>query len=186
MFSLIYMLVLMVNEWSICICDGTKKFTSIDNVLPLIETQPWYIQILTVYHLFLRNSIGNTIMQCTEHIILDMYCKAQKSLPQNSKYWWVQVWKSPWDTTWMLVGVNLKNTSHSIFSLKHFPVPALTNIWNFEVNSFEPYNTHLMWCVLCIAWWYCLWNPWEMGDIWLKSVYTTVVSLSEAIHCRLM
>jgi hypothetical protein len=66
------------------------------------------------------------------------------------------------------------------------PTPALTNIWNFEVNSFAPYNTHLMWCVLCIAWWYCLWNPWETGDIWLKSVYTTVVSLSEAIHCQLM
>ena len=80
------MLVLMVNEWSICIYNGTKEFTSIDNVLPLIETQLWYIQILTVYHLFLRNSIGNTIMQHTEHIILDVYCKAQKSLPQNSKY----------------------------------------------------------------------------------------------------
>jgi len=38
-------------------------------------------------------------------------------------------------------------------------VPVLTNIWNFKANSFAPYNTHLMWCVLCMAWWYCLWNP---------------------------
>ena len=32
----------------------------------------------------------------------------------------------------------------SMLCLKHFSVPALTNIWNFEVNSFAPYNTHLM------------------------------------------
>jgi len=45
------------------------------------------IQILTIYHPFLRDAIVNTIMQCTEHIILDVYSKAEKSLPQNSKYW---------------------------------------------------------------------------------------------------
>src|ERR1700692_1959878 len=62
MFPTIYMLVLMVNECSICIYNGTKEFTSISNVLPLIETQPWYIQISTIYHPFLRDSIGNTII----------------------------------------------------------------------------------------------------------------------------
>jgi len=78
MFPPIYMLVLVVNECSICIYNGTKEFTSIGNVLPLIETQPWYIQISTIYHPFLRDSIGNTIMQCTEHITLDVYCKVQR------------------------------------------------------------------------------------------------------------
>jgi len=87
MLPLIYMLVLMVNDWSISIYDGTKEFASISTVFPLIETQPWYIQILTIYHPFMRDSIGNTIRQCMEHIILDVYCKAQKSLPQNFKYW---------------------------------------------------------------------------------------------------
>ena len=77
MLPLIYMLVLMVSDWSIYIYDGTEEFASISTVLPLIETQLWYIQILTIYHPFLRDSIGNTIMQCTEHIILDVYCKAQ-------------------------------------------------------------------------------------------------------------
>ena len=96
MFPLIYMLVLMVNECSICIYNGTKEFTSIGNVLPLIETQLWYIQISTIYHPFLRDSIGNTIIQCTEYITLDVYCKAQKSLPQNSKYWGVQIQDSAW------------------------------------------------------------------------------------------
>ena len=52
----------MVNECSICIYNGTKEFTSISNVLPLIETQLWYIQISTIYHPFLRDSIGNTII----------------------------------------------------------------------------------------------------------------------------
>ena len=77
----------MVNDWPICIYNGTKEFTSISTVLPLTETQQLCLWILTIYHLFLRDSIVNTIMQCTEHIILDVYSKAQKSLPQNSKYW---------------------------------------------------------------------------------------------------
>jgi hypothetical protein len=81
------MLILMVNNWLICIYNGTKEFTSIGTVLPLIETQQLCIQILTIYHPFLRDAIVNTIMQCTEHIILDVYSKAEKSLPQNSKYW---------------------------------------------------------------------------------------------------
>ena len=81
------MLVLMVNDQPICIYNDTKEFTSISTVLPLIGTQLWCIQILTIYHPFLRDTIGNTIMQCTEHIILDVHSKAQKSLPQKSKYW---------------------------------------------------------------------------------------------------
>jgi len=59
-----------------------KEFTSISTVLPLTETQQLCLWILTIYHLFLRDSIVNTIMQCTEHIILDVYSKAQKSLPK--------------------------------------------------------------------------------------------------------
>src|ERR1700683_2503170 len=144
MLPLIYMLVLMVNDWSISIYDGTKEFASISTVFPLIETQPWYIQILTIYHPFMRDSIGNTIRQCMEHIILDVYCKAQKSLPHNSKYWCGQVQKSASDTTCMCICINLIDTSHSMLFLKHFSVPALTNIWNFVVNSFEPCNTHLI------------------------------------------
>ena len=66
---------------------GQKEFTSLSTVLPLTETQQLCLQILTIYHLFLRGSIVNTIMQCTEHIILDVYSKAEKILSQNSKYW---------------------------------------------------------------------------------------------------
>ena len=151
MLPLIYMLVLMVSDWYICIYDGTKEFASISTVLPLIETQLEYIQILTIYHPFMRDSISNTIRQCMEHIILDVYCKAQKSLRQNSKYWWVQVQKTAWDTTWTLVCM-VKNVHDQHNTSKHCLVSALSNTWNFEVNSFAPYNTHLMWCVLCIAW----------------------------------
>ena len=155
MLPLIYMLVLMVNDWSISIYDGTKEFASISTVFPLIETQPWYIQILTIYHPFMRDSIGNTIRQCMEHIILDVYCKAQKSLPQNFKYWWEQVQKSALETAWNEKCLWDLYKYTCMLCLKHFSVPALTNIWNFVVNSFEPYNTHLIWCVLWIAWWYC-------------------------------
>jgi hypothetical protein len=86
MFPLIYMLVLLFNDWSICIYYGTKEFASISSILHLTVTQKQCMQIFTKYHPFLRDAIGNNIIQCTEHIILDEYGKAQKILPQNSKY----------------------------------------------------------------------------------------------------
>ena len=44
----------------------------------------------------------------------------------------------------------LNHNSHcAVF--KHYYVSVLTNTWNFEVNSFEPYPMHVMWCVECVA-----------------------------------
>jgi len=156
--------------------NGQKEFTSISNVLPLIETQLWYIQISTIYHPFLRDSIGNTIMQCTEHITLDVYCKVQKVYLKNSKYWWVQVQKTAWDTIWILVCM-VKNVHDQHNTSKHCLVLHSPILWNFEVNSFASCNTHLMWCVLCIAW--CIAygipeNGWYMVEI---CIYHSCVSI---------
>jgi hypothetical protein len=36
-------------------------------------------------------------MQHIEHTTLHVYGKTQKSLPQNPRYWWVQMQNGAWD-----------------------------------------------------------------------------------------
>ena len=54
--------------------------------------------------------------------------------------------------------------------LMHCFISALTNTWNFVVNSFEPYYIHVMWCVQCVAWWYWPCFACQMSDIRLLNV----------------
>jgi len=35
----------------------------------------------------------------------------------------------------------------TLYKFNHCVVPAVTNIWKFDVNSFGPSNMHLMWCI---------------------------------------
>jgi len=69
-----------------CVVYDSKEFTSNPHVLLLTQTQQGDIQIFAIYHSFHKDIMATTITQCIEHITLDVYSKAQKSLPQNSRY----------------------------------------------------------------------------------------------------
>ena len=80
----------------------------------------------------------------------------------------------------------LNKPQSSSHSFKQCCISVLTNTWNFEVNSFDPYYTHQMWCVKCVAWWYWSWYSPQISDILTKSAYVTSGFLSKPMTGYLM
>jgi len=137
------------------------------------------MQILLLHHPFDKDIGASTIIQCTGHIVLDVYSKGQKSLLQNSSIDERRCSKVPQMSYGMVSALNCILTFH--IHLRHFWASALINTWNFEVNSFGPCYTHLIQCVQCIVWWYWPRYPCQMGDARAKSAFITIVSISESI-----
>ena len=73
-----------------------------------------------------------------------------------------------------------------LHSFKQCCVCALTNTWNSEVNSFGPYYTHQMWCVICIAWQYWPCYHGQMVNMKLKSAHCAVLGNVVYVHSPIL
>ena len=96
-----------------------------------METHQWHMQILTIYHLFVGNIMTNTIMQHTQHITFDGHSRSQKSLPQNSEYWWACIHNITQNCTmcrfWLHFGYLLM-IAWPVLSCNAFNKPHLMNM----------------------------------------------------------
>ena len=64
---------------------GSKEFTSIPQVMPLISAKQWSTKDLSVNQHLTNNNMINTTMEYIKHIPLDAYSMAEKSLHQSLK-----------------------------------------------------------------------------------------------------
>ena len=112
------------------------------------------MHILLLHHPFDKDIRASTIIQCTGHIVLDVYSKGQKSLLQKFQVlvsgdaqkclrchmeWWVQ---------WTMMTAFW----HFIWHLRHFWASPLINTWNFWSKLFWPliYTSNTMCPVHCM------------------------------------
>jgi len=107
---------------------------------------------------------ASTIIQCTGHIVLDVYSKGQR-VTSNSKYWWAQMLKSASDVIWNGECTELHfDISYDIWGTFEHLRSSILGIWS---KLFGPCYTHLIQCVQCIVWWY--WAPISLSNGWCKS-----------------
>jgi hypothetical protein len=52
---------------------GSKEFTSIPQVMSLIQAKQWTIKDLSENQHLTNGNMINTVMQCIKHILLDAY-----------------------------------------------------------------------------------------------------------------
>jgi len=75
---------------------GSKEFTSIPQVMPVIYAKQWTIKDLLENQHLTNDNMINTVMQCINHILLNAYSMTQKSLYQNFTNWGAHIQDSAW------------------------------------------------------------------------------------------
>jgi len=96
------------------------------------------------------NAVSSTILYLAENQYLEIWCKLFWALLYTSNVMcsMCQLIRTTTTSLWN----EWYGVKKTLYKFNHCVVPAVTNIWKFDVNSFGPSNMHLMWCIQCVKW----------------------------------